>query len=68
MLGRRPNSNLARICVVGFSANKVWLVSYFYNFILLHYYKVQAFSISTINTMTLCVVVAEWSKAQVSGQ
>ena len=48
-------------CVLGFSANRVWLVSRFYNFVLLHYYKTRAFSIPTINTMRLCVVVAEWS-------
>ena len=29
---RRPNFNQARICVLGFSAaNRVWLVSRFYN-------------------------------------
>ena len=27
MFGRRPNSNQAKICVLGFSANRVWLVS-----------------------------------------
>ena len=32
MFGRRPNSNQTRICVLGFSANRVWLVSRFYNF------------------------------------
>ena len=43
MFSRRPNSNQARICVLGFSANRVWLVSrllhfsiYFY-FIFLHF-------------------------------
>ena len=30
--GHRPNSNQARICVLGFSANRVWLVSRFYIF------------------------------------
>ena len=30
MFGRRPHSNQARICVFGFSANRVWLVSRFY--------------------------------------
>ena len=29
--------------VLGFSANRVWLVSRFYIFILLHYYKARAF-------------------------
>ena len=33
-------------------------------FILLHYYKTRVFSIPTINTIRLCVVVSEWSKAQ----
>ena len=33
MFGRRPNSNQARICVLGFSANRVWLVSRFYIFL-----------------------------------
>ena len=28
-LGVRPNSNQARICVLGFSANRVWLVNRF---------------------------------------
>ena len=68
MFGRRPNFNQARNCVVEFSANTVWLVSCSYFFILLHYYKAQAFSIPTIDNMKLCVVVAEWSKAQVIGQ
>ena len=36
-------------CVLGFSANRVWLVSRFYIVILLHYYKERAFSIPTIN-------------------
>ena len=56
MFGHRPNSDQARICVLGFSANRVWLVSRFYIFILLHYYKMQQFSIPTINTMRLCVL------------
>ena len=30
VFGLRPNSFQARICVVGFSANMVWLVSRFY--------------------------------------
>ena len=30
VLGRRPNSNQAKICVLGFSAIRVWLVSRFY--------------------------------------
>ena len=34
MFGRRPNSNQARICVLGFSANRVWLVSRFLIFFL----------------------------------
>ena len=29
MFGLRPNSNQARICVLGFSANRVWLASRF---------------------------------------
>ena len=29
MFGRRPNSAQARICVLGFSANRIWLVSRF---------------------------------------
>ena len=37
--------------------NMVWLVSRFYIFILLHYYKARAFSIPMINTMRLCLVV-----------
>ena len=40
-------------CVLGFSANRVWLVTHFYIFILLHYCKTRAFSIPTINTMRL---------------
>ena len=40
---------------IGFSANRVWLVSRFYICILLHYYKARAFSIRTINTMRLCL-------------
>ena len=32
MFDCRPNSNQARICVLGFSVNRVWLVSRFYNF------------------------------------
>ena len=34
MFGRRRNSNQARICVVGFSANRVWLDSRFFIFLL----------------------------------
>ena len=30
VFGGGPNSNLVRICVLGFSANRVWLVSSFY--------------------------------------
>ena len=30
MFGRRPNSDQARICVLGFRANRVWLVSHFF--------------------------------------
>ena len=33
MFGRRPNSDQARICVLGFSANRVWLVSRFLYFV-----------------------------------
>ena len=51
VFSRSPNSNLGRICVLGFSANRVWLVSRFYIIILLHYYKAQAFSIPMINTL-----------------
>ena len=29
VFGRSPNSNQARICVLWFSANRVWLVSHF---------------------------------------
>ena len=53
MFDRRPNSNKARICVLGFSANRVWLVSRFYNFYVifcLHYYKERAFSIPTVQS------------------
>ena len=32
-LGRRPNSNQERHCVLGFSANRVWLVSRFIYFL-----------------------------------
>ena len=32
MFGRRPNSNQAKICVLAFRANRVWLVSSFYIF------------------------------------
>ena len=32
MFGRSPNSNQAKICVLRFSANRVWLVSRFYIF------------------------------------
>ena len=42
MFDRRPNSNQSRICVLGFSANRVWLVSRFYIWyiiIFLHYYN-----------------------------
>ena len=31
VFGRRPNSNQARICVLEFSANRVWLVSRFFH-------------------------------------
>ena len=43
--------------VLGFSANRVWLVSRFYICISLHYYKTRAFSIPTINTLRLCVLL-----------
>ena len=33
MFGGRSNSNQARICVLGFSAFRVWLVNRFYIFI-----------------------------------
>ena len=36
--------------VLGFSANRVWLVSRFYIFILSHYYKTRAFSIPTVQS------------------
>ena len=57
MFGHRPNSNQARICVLGFSANRVWLVSRFYIFTT--YYKVRTFSIPTSNTIGLCELL--WS-------
>ena len=56
MFCHRPKSNQARICVLWFSANRMWLVNRFYIFILLHYYKARAFSIPTINNMRLCVL------------
>ena len=31
MFGRMSNSNQAWICVLGFSANRVWVVSLFFN-------------------------------------
>ena len=49
MFGCSSNSNRARICALGFSANRVWLVSRFYIFTI--YYKVRTFSIPTINTI-----------------
>ena len=52
MFGCRPNSNRARICVLGFSANRVWLVSRLYIFTI--YYKARTFSIPTINTIEVC--------------
>ena len=60
MSGCRSNSNQARICVLGFSANRVWLVNHLYIFLyyfVLHYYKACAFSIPTINTTRLCVLL-----------
>ena len=38
--------------VLGFSANRVWLVSRFYNiiYIFLHYYKARSFSIPTVQS------------------
>ena len=30
VFGHRPNTNQARICVLGFGANRVWLVSPFH--------------------------------------
>ena len=32
MFGHRPNCNQTKFCVLGFSANRVWLVSRFYIF------------------------------------
>ena len=52
---RRPNSNQAGICVLGFSANRVWLVNRFY--ISTNYYKARTFSIPTINTVALYEVL-----------
>ena len=52
MFTHRPNSNQARICVLGFSSNSVWLVSRFYIFTI--YYKVLKFSIPMTNTIGLC--------------
>ena len=60
VVGHRANSNQARICVLGFTAHRVWLVSRFYMFILLHYYKAWEFSIPMINTMWFCV----WPEGQ----
>ena len=34
MFGHRPNSNQARICILGFSAKRVWLVSRFFYILL----------------------------------
>ena len=66
MLGRRPNSNQARISVLGFSTNRVWLVFNFYIITLLQ--MASVFSINDYDHAIMCVIVAEWSKAQVSGQ
>ena len=57
MFGRRSNSNQARICVLRFSANMVWLVSCLYIFILLHYYKTREISIPMINTIRLGILL-----------
>ena len=46
------NSNQARSCDLGFSANRMWLVSRLYIFyiLFLHYYKARAFSIQTVQS------------------
>ena len=48
MFGRRPNSNQARICVLGFSANRVWLVNCFFHFSIYFYFIFIHFNLINI--------------------
>ena len=49
MFGCRPNSNQARICVLGFSADRVWLVSNFFHFSIYFYFIFLHFNFNLIN-------------------
>ena len=42
VFGHRPNSYQARICVLGFSANRVWLVSCFFSIYLMNELRCSA--------------------------
>ena len=48
MFGRRPNSNQARICVLWFSANRVWLVSHFFDISIYFYIIILHFNLINI--------------------
>ena len=48
MFGRRPNSNQARISVLGFSANRVRLVIRFFNFSIYFYFILLHFNLINI--------------------
>ena len=48
MFGHRLNSNQARICDLGFSANMVWLISNFFHFSLYFYFIFLHFNLINI--------------------
>ena len=53
MFGRRLNSNQARICVLQFSANRVWLVSRFYTFYIIIFYNITKHERTQYQRLTL---------------
>ena len=54
MFGHRPNSNHARICFLGFNANRVWLVSRFIFYIYICFILLQSASVLNTNCAVRC--------------